>query len=434
MKKLFIPTLIASAFMLSSCSALFYFMSKIQQEDESESVEEEIDWEGWSHEEREDVIPSSAKKYTILMYVCGSTLEYGPDDYGRYQTYGAATEDIQEVLNCSNQPSSVNVVIETGGAGGWSSSLGINKNYLQRYHVSNQSLVLDSNETKASMGKSSTLESFVDWGIRTYPAEKYGLILWNHGGAASGVCVDSNFNDDCLTASEVYTAVDNALAKNNRNKLEWIGYDACIMSYLDLASVNADIAKYMIASQELENGDGWDYEDWIPTLYSNPSVSTVTLLSTICDSFVSQYGTRNNDQTLAVMDLSKMKDFTIEFNKYTKNFQNSDFSSIKSIYNSGLTFGEDVYGIMDFADFISKASSKFSYSTTAVESAFNGLVVKNKYGNSYNSKTTKPCGINVFIAYSPDYYYGLQVRKTDYTEKDTKFTFWRTLNIDNGFK
>ena len=432
MKKSTILPLLAATMLLSSCSLFEQIKNIFNREDTSESDISEDDEYDWHHEEREDVIPANAKKYTILMYVCGSTLEYDSESK-RFLNY--ATEDLQEILSVSNQPNDVNIVIETGGSQKWSSALNIDPNYLQRYHVADKRLVLDSNETKANMGESQTLEDFVDWGIRTYPAEKYGLILWNHGGAVHGVCYDDNYKDaesgywgyNALKTSEVYSAVDNALAKNNRNKLEWIGYDACIMSYLDLASANADIAKYMVSSQELENAGGWDYDQWLPTLYNNPSVNTVTLLSKICDTFVDQYGSYDNDQTLSVLDLSKMDNFT-------ENFEDGDFSSLKTILENSLTFGEDVYGLADFSDFINRAKTTFSnYSTDELIAAFNGVVVKNKYGSSYN-RGTKPCGVNIFLAYSPDKQYGLQVFKSDYTDHDTKFSAWRKLNEKNGFK
>ena len=160
-------------------------------------------------------------------------------------------------------------------------------------------------------------------------------------------------------------------------------------------------------------------------------ISTPNLLKDIASKFVAQYGTgTDNDQCLSVIDLSKMANFTTKFNAYAANFKNSDFSNIESIYNgrNSLVFGEDAYGIMDFKDFLDQAKSKFSYSTSEVESAFSGLVVSdaNIYGKKYSSK--KPCGINIFIATG----YDIQIAKSEYGTSDTKLSNWRTLNINNG--
>ena len=356
----------------------------------------------------------------------------------------AASADIAEILGVANQPSNVNILIETGGAKGWQNS-SINENYIQRFYVKNNKLNFVENAgsytsitNKANMGESATLESFLTWGINNYPADKYALVLWNHGGAVSGVCSDEyNLNKyglgDMLLTSEVATALKNTFTNTSASKLEWIGYDACIMNYLDNASVMADYANYLVGSQELENGEGWDYTGWVPTLYSSPTGTTTTLLNKICKSFVDQYGTKQNDQCLSVLDLSKMGAFTTEFNKYTNNFTTSNhFDSITSAFSSSLQFGEGVYGLADFSSFIAQMEKKFSsISTTALKAAFDDIVEYKYCGNAYSS-SNKPCGSNVFVAYSDDYYTGLQVLKNEYGANDTKFTSWRNLNIKYG--
>ena len=46
-------------------------------------------------------------------------------------------------------------------------------------------------ERLSSMGEAETLADFLEWGVQTYPADKMGLILWNHGsGSINGVCFD----------------------------------------------------------------------------------------------------------------------------------------------------------------------------------------------------------------------------------------------------
>lgn len=383
---------------------------------------------------------STQAAYTLMLYICGSTLECDADE----RVVGAASDDIDEILGVANQPSNVNILIETGGAKGWENS-SINENYIQRFYVKNKKLNFVENAgsytsttNKANMGESATLESFLTWGINNYPADKYALVLWNHGGAVSGVCSDEyNLKEydlgDTLLTSEVATALKNTFTNTSASKLEWIGYDACIMNYLDNASVMADYANYLVGSQELENDDGWDYTGWVPTLYSSPTGATTTLLNKICKTFVDQYGTKQNDQCLSVLDLSKMSTFTTEFNKYTNNFTTSShFNSIVSAFSSSLQFGQGIYGLADFSSFIAQMEKKFSsISTTALKAAFNDIVEYTYCGNVYSS-SNKPCGSNVFVAYSDDYYTGFQCLKKEYGANDTKFTAWRNLNIKYG--
>lgn len=107
------------------------------------------------------------------------------------------------------------------------------------------------------MGKSATLQNFIEYGLTEYPAEKTSLLLWNHGGAMQGVCFDEKKSGDGLSGMEVASAVKQALENTNiENKLEWIGYDACLMGIQDLAIINSDYFHYMVGSQELESGYG----------------------------------------------------------------------------------------------------------------------------------------------------------------------------------
>ena len=392
------------------------------------------------------VVESIKDAHTILIYLCGSDLESGSGHYG--------TSDINEILSASGQPDNVNVVIETGGAN--RNSTYFSKTLSQRWHLSNKTLVKDESFAIRNMGESSTLQSFIEYGLNEYPAEKTGLILWNHGGGISGVCVDEieNHTDnhdqkDRLTAAEVASAVSGALSncQMSGQKLEWIGYDACLMGVADIASVNADCFNYMVGSEELEGGPGWNYDEWLKTLFSQPS-ETTTILDTICKTFVSDSGTSSdNDSTLAAYDLSKMPAFTSAFNTWSNNFTKNSWSKLKTIYQSSLRFGdqyhqgENLNGAVDAKDFINKIKQNSSFSSisnTALLAALDDLVISNQYG-PYYSNITIPCGITMFFAGDESiptgeegYVYPPQHYKDQYSENDTKFSHWRDLNTANG--
>ena len=256
--------------------------------------------------------------WTIFIYMCGSNLE---STYG----YELATADITEILNVTGQPEDVNIVIETGGAYRWSSKYGIKSNKLSRYHIRDGELVKDIELNNASMGKQSTLQDFLTWGLATYPADKTGLVLWNHGGALSGVCFDENYNEDSLNDVELISAVDGAMKANNiTSKLEWIGYDACLMALQDIAEMNSSCFNYMVASEESEVGEGWYYEGWVDALYQK--YNTEYILSRMCDTFIEEcdqilissgYSVANNDQGLAVYDLNKISNYKDKVEKFS---------------------------------------------------------------------------------------------------------------------
>ena len=375
---------------------------------------------------------SSSDTYTILMHICGADLE---------SASGLATSDLKEILSVADQPENVNIVIQTGGASSWQSTYGITASKLCRFEVRNKKLTQKESLTYASMGLSSTLQSFIEYGMKNYSAAHMGFIFWNHGGAVNGACYDERKNDDSLIASETDAAFKNAFKNVGFNgKLDWVGYDCCIMSYADLAAIHADYFNYMVASQELEAGEGWDYDKWIPTLYEDTGVETKTLLAKICDTFVSDNGgnSSSNDQTLAVLDLTKMGTFTTEFEKIAAKITSSNYSLVGTSFNNSLRFAKGSsygsrydYGLSDMKDFLTKLTSAgTTFDTAACITALADVTVHCAYSKNYYT-STKPCGVNVFFAPSTKLS-GMQIMKKNYTASDTKFTSYQQVVTSNG--
>ena len=379
------------------------------------------------------VVEQAASDHTILIYMCGSNLE---SDYAS-SNEGLASGDITEILNISNQPDDVNIVIETGGANKWSSEYGISSSNLQRWHVENQDLVLDKTLSYASMGSSSTLQSFVEYGLENYPANRVGLIFWNHGGAMRGVCYDEKKNDDNLLTDEVSSALTAAYNNTGTSKLEWVGYDACLMQVQDIASINSDYFNYMIASEESEAGYGWDYDTWVDDLYAHKT--TPVIMKAIVDGFIADNGGANysgNDQTLSYLDLSYMSAYITAWDNMAAQLATKLNSSNKSDFNTLVKKAKHyadsdytAYGTFDAKDFINKLASDSTFNpgstyTNAVLAAHSNLVAYSLCGkgagNSY--------GLCMFWAVSSSC-----SKSTYYKATMTKFTEWRSLVNSFGY-
>ena len=340
-------------------------------------------------------------KWTIMVYICGADFE---------SDGGYASGDIDEICAVNNKPDDVNIILETGGSKSWTNSKVNNKkDVLARWEVENNNITFKTSVSKASMGLTSTLQSFVTWGLQEYPAERVGLILWNHGGAMGGVCFDENFNDDSLTANEVDTAITNARnAADYDSKLEFITYDACLMAIQDIAVVNANNFNYMLSSQESEVGNGYDYDAWLPTLYGNPNVSTTTVLNKIADTFIDENGgvKYRGDQTQSVYDLSKAASYKTTFEAFASklstvvsNYGWSTFSNIVT-GSSVKTYGDasfDIYNLTGTKGLTTAmlSESKFNSMETEIEnleSAVSALVV-----HETHQAGTNGCGVCIAV-------------------------------------
>lgn len=383
--------------------------------------------------------------YTIMIYMCGSDLESGKDEYGRYSYL--ATSDLKEIVNTPNKPKNVNIIVETGGAKKWSTQYKISSNKIGRYHVGNNELIEDELLPNANMGKAATFESFLEWGLVNYPAKRTGVILWNHGGAMDGCCFDENYSDDGLEPYELSNAIEAAFTKVKRKeKLEWIGYDACNMAVQDIAEFNSRYFNYMVCSQESEVGEGWDYDKWLDNLYANPKGDTKELLTEICDTFIAEndkeLGSRNNDQTLSVLDLNQMDTYKEKWEKMASDLNinsSSKWSSFSKIvnkskkyglyddytalsYNNGYLF--DIFNVSDFLTNMEKASdySSIKQDFTDLKTALNNLIAYNKTGNAASGS----CGLCFFCPLSG--YNSASI----YTATKTNFSNWRNLVSEYG--
>ena len=243
---------------------------------------------------------STQAKWTVLLYMCGTDLE---------SQGGAATQNLLE-LEDVQYSDDINFIIETGGTSYWQNDL-ISPDYLQRYKSDQDGLTLVDEQDLASMGDPSTLSSFLSWGISEYPADNYMVLFWNHGGGSlAGVEFDELYDSDSLTLPELDQAFEEV-----GQQFEVIGFDTCLMSTLENASILSTYGNYMVASEEYEPGGGWDYTGWTQYLMDNPDTEGEQLGKEICDTYFTKCAQYGEDAmaTLSVVDLKTVPDLVTAF-------------------------------------------------------------------------------------------------------------------------
>lgn len=237
--------------------------------------------------------------WSIYWYLCGSDLE----------SNGAfATIDLSEMLEVE-LPDNVNVVIQTGGSAIWQNDL-MDATKTQRWLYSSEGLELVDETDLCNMGDAQTLYEFLDFANTNYPAEKVGVIFWNHGGGSvSGASFDENFGLDSLNLAEMYAAFNEVWPADIENpSLELVGFDTCLMATIDVAAVYQNFAKYLVASEELEPANGWNYSGWLDALAEDPSMDGEDLGVVMCNTYYEgceAIGTQDQ-ATLSLTDLTKL--------------------------------------------------------------------------------------------------------------------------------
>lgn len=232
---------------------------------------------------------------TVLVYMNGSDLE--TED-------GEATDDLSEMV-AAGSSDKVNVLVETLGTKKWNSKYGISSKTAQRYSVNGKGLKLVQDKVgNVNCGDASGLTDFIKWGVKNYPADRYILMFWDHGGGpVYGFGYDDKTgSEDTLTVAEMQKALHNA-----GTVFDFIGMDCCIMSGIEVCCALYDYCDYMILSEDFESGSGWFYTGWLKALYENTSISTPDLGKIIVDDMVSVNSKQGEDAILSVIDESYMK-------------------------------------------------------------------------------------------------------------------------------
>lgn len=299
---------------------------------------------------------SNDESVVVMEYIVGSNLE---------NRAGLASVNIEMMKDATKRGNGLTFVLQTGGAERWFTK-GIDDSSYGRYTVKGGSLDkqmdLDSTMT---MEESANLEDFIKWTAENYPADRYMLVLWDHGGGVPfGYGVDDlqhRTDDDSYTGMRV-SEVTKAL-KGAGVKFDMVGFDACLMQEIEIACAMEPYADYYLASEETEGGCGWFYTAAFGLLAADPGMDSEHFGETIVSSYdqfntILEEGKPNTSATLSFVDLTRVKpayEKTLKvFAKAKKAIEKdeSDFAELGLAANNTYAFVEDLQ--IDLIDFLEK--------------------------------------------------------------------------------
>ncbi len=234
-------------------------------------------------------------KVTVMVYMCGTDLE---------SRSGMASRDLGE-MGQAKLSDDVNLLVCTGGCRQWQVR-GIRTDVNQIFQIKN-GYMNDTGKTagNGSMTDPNTLLSFIRYCGDKFPANRYILILWDHGsGSISGYGYDEKFQ----SSGSMSLASLASVLKASGLKYDFIGFDACLMATAENASMLSDYADYMIASEETEPGVGWYYTNWLTSLSADPTMPTLDVGKQIVDDFIRYCDQKCPGQptTLSLVDLAEL--------------------------------------------------------------------------------------------------------------------------------
>lgn len=342
---------------------------------------------------------SAQDTWLVYWYLCGTDLE---------SEYGAASADLAELMSVQ-LPSNVKVLIETGGANRWQTN-GVPSNAVGRFLYDENGLTLLQSAPDANMGDGSTLADFLRFGKEHYTADHQVLVFWDHGGGSTvGLCLDERYQK-LMSLDELRQAIGSVYEANaEKPPFEIIGFDACLMSTIDTAAAIYGYSRYMVASEEVEPGNGWKYDGWVGALGGNPAMSGAGLGKVICDTYMD--GCKENASsemaTLSVTDISKVPEleraygaFAVEAlqkaNQNPRSFFSEFARDAENSENYGGNTREQGYtNMVDLGALVKNAQDNLPQSTGALHAAVSDAVLYRVYG----PYRTGGSGIAAFYSY-----------------------------------
>jgi hypothetical protein len=169
-----------------------------------------------------------------------------------------------------------------------------------------------------NMGDPDVLANFIEWGVSTYPAQHYALIIWDHGASWLGVASDDTA-DDQLNLPELSAALETARQKTSYGTLDLIGFDACLMAQIDVLMAIEPYGQVAVASAELEPNQGWAWDVWLRALENDPGQDALAIAPTIVKSYIDSYKSLGADEvTLSAFDLSKLGALTTQVDQLSQ--------------------------------------------------------------------------------------------------------------------
>jgi len=232
---------------------------------------------------------------------------------------------------------------------------------------------------ETNTGDPKVLREFLSWGVTTYPARHYLVVLWNHGSgwddsnlyaahgdyfsgdappiARKGVAIGAGGmvaravavtpaaagKQRAIPLAQARAAVrrarralfsttvksmvqSRAIAFDDQAKdfldniemkgvvrdiqrligrrIDILGFDACLMSMLEVAYQVKGAAAFTVGSQEEEPNDGWPYDRVLKSLSANPAMSPAELSGAIVRHYLASYGA-NAGVTFSAIDLGR---------------------------------------------------------------------------------------------------------------------------------
>ena len=167
---------------------------------------------------------------------------------------------------------------------------------------------------QSDMGSFLTLQDFVKWGSKQYPADHLALVVWDHGSGWRNVYRSAGqtklaspkraVSQDNETNDEIETWETPTALTGSAQPLDMLIVDCSLEMMAEVAYEVRSSARIMVGSEESPPGAGYPYDAWLSALKTS-GTDPCNVGNSVLTTFLAAYPTQT-DITQTVVDLSKM--------------------------------------------------------------------------------------------------------------------------------
>lgn len=294
--------------------------------------------------------------------------------------------------------SNVNILVQFDRASGYDTTYG-DWTTAKRFRIRSGMTPVSGNALQdlgeVDMGNQAVLEDFITWGKSNYPAQKYALVIWNHGGGwypqeldgeviSQGVAWDAT--GGYLSNDELHGALS-TVTSNGSQKLELIAFDACRMANIEVDVNLQDFVINRVSSETDIPGTGFPYHTILADLKATPAMTGETLAGVIVNRYYAYYG---SDVTLSAIRFIPGQSLALAVDNLAHIMADNITAYRNQIYNSYLAtnyFVNDppAYDNVDLYGFASALKARVPSGTqiwnaaNSVTTKMDGMLIANRF-------------------------------------------------------
>jgi hypothetical protein len=279
--------------------------------------------------------------WTILVYLNAKN-ELEPQSFKAFEQMAeVGSSDNVRILVEYGRPQQHYPQGETPPFGGWSKVIRFAVGKGMRAEV--DEAVEDLGQ--ANMADPATLADFVEWGLTwpSSPSTHNMLVIWSPGPPRqklhNGLWYVSHDED---TGDNLYMRDVQEVLSPYKDRLDVIGLDAGLTAMLENAYALRDCGSILVASEDVQRGEGWDYARFLRALGAERHASPDRLARLIVQSYRDSHD--DDAATLSAVDLTKTKPLADAVSKFGHlppdgDARRSYFGAIRQARNACADYG-----------------------------------------------------------------------------------------------